>query len=161
MMRAALDFLPVDWPSASALCVAFRRDAWLVSYGNTYDFSELDTLKWFDALANNHPQGFLHVWQAGKIIGQIEYCAPLIRADGGVGAYINLFYLLSDQRGKGFGAFLHDYVMTELRAQGCQVALLRVIVGNVSAERFYAKHGWQAAGEIDEKGAQLLRRTVI
>jgi GNAT superfamily N-acetyltransferase len=160
MQPYKLRFTPVDWPAAQRECLAFRQDAWLVSFGNLDGFSEAKTLAWFDYLSLKHAQTFVHVWHAETLIGQIEYRAPLVTNDGVLGAYINLFYLLPRYRGNGLGHMLHEYVLSDLRLNRCQSASLRVIKGNSHAENFYAKHGWQAVGLADDTGAQLMTLSV-
>ncbi len=157
-----LQFLPVDWPRAQALCLAFRCDAWLLSYGSLKGFSENDTLAWFEHMASEHRQSFIHVWAADQVIGQIEYRAPISvpisdasKAQAGPQAYINLLYLVASQRGRGFGQVMHDYVLRDLHTKQCRSAGLRYIPGNTAAQRFYAKNGWQALVPADAKG-QLL-----
>jgi ribosomal protein S18 acetylase RimI-like enzyme len=156
MIPPTLRFLPVDWPNATQLCMAFRRDAWLVSYGSIDGFSELETAAWFELLARLHPSSFLHVWLAGQVIGQIEYRSPITWEDNTVGGYVNLFYLLPSHRGQGLGQMMHDCVIHDLRLKEVRSVRLRVIVGNTIALRFYAKQGWQMVGEADAKGAQLM-----
>ncbi len=157
MNKAVLRYLPVDWPAAAMQCVDFRRDAWRVSYGTIDGFSEADTLAWFEALANNQEYIFLHVWLAEKIIGQIEYRAPVLAQGSIIGAYINLLYLIPSHRGCGLGQQIHDKIISDLRSKDCQQVRLRVIKSNTAARRFYAVHGWQAVGEVDGAGAQLMQ----
>ncbi len=150
-----LQYLPVDWPAARALCLAFRCDAWHVSHGNMDGFSESSTLAWFEQLASEHAHGFLHVWLDGQVIGQIEYRAPITWPNG-LGVYINLLYLSPAHRGHGLGTLMHDYILADSRAKQCSSARLRVMSSNTHARHFYDKHGWQAVGVVDNKGAQLM-----
>jgi GNAT superfamily N-acetyltransferase len=151
-----LRFLPVNWSAASEQCMAFRRQAWLVSYGTMNGFSESDTMAWLKLLATKHPYSFLHVWHSGQVIGQIEYRAPIIWDDGAAGGYINLLYLVPSHRRQGFGQAMHDYVLADLRTKNCLTARLRYLPSNLGAQRFYTKNGWHADGQADARG-QLIR----
>jgi GNAT superfamily N-acetyltransferase len=142
-------------------CLAFRRDAWQVSFGSMNGYCDDDTQSWFEHLAEEYPNQFLHVFSQQNCIGQLEFRFGLTSKDGRAMGYINLFYLTPDMRGSGAGQAMHDEVMCRLRQAGCEIAMLRVIPGNGRAERFYHKNGWSARGEVDAKRGQLMIKKLI
>jgi GNAT superfamily N-acetyltransferase len=137
--------------------VDFRRDTHIVSYGTATSFSRDDAEKYFYHIANKSGYVFQHIFNDQEIIGQLEF-DPCVKADGGDRGYINLFFLKKDYRGLGIGKIIHAYVIENIFRAGCQVAELRVIPGNIAAEKFYAKNGWIAVGAPTERG-QLMRLT--
>lgn len=156
MTKEICSYLPVDWPAAAAQCMDFRRDAWRISYGSESGFSEAGTLAWYEKITVEKQYTFLHVWQEGQVIGQIEYRAPIVDENQEARGYINLLYLTPNYRGLGFGQHIHGTVLADMVSKRCQSTQLRVIKGNTAAQHFYAKLGWQPVGAVDDKGAQLL-----
>jgi ribosomal protein S18 acetylase RimI-like enzyme len=59
---------------------------------------------------------------------------------------VNLFYLVEEMRGAGFGSELQDYAMDFMRRHGVQTAQLSVSPTNARALAFYRKHGWKNLG---------------
>ncbi|MGY0216167.1 GNAT family N-acetyltransferase [Endozoicomonadaceae bacterium StTr2] len=152
-----IEFIPVDLSQSLALCMQFRKDAWVASFGTEQGFSEQETLNWFHRLISNHPAGFLHLRWQGRIIGQVEFQSGIETSDGLRTGYINLFYLVPEVRGTGLGQQLHDKVLKQIQADRCDGAMLRYIPGNLRAERFYLKNGWYPVGEPEAKRGQLMR----
>jgi ribosomal protein S18 acetylase RimI-like enzyme len=55
-------------------------------------------------------------------------------------------YVRQATRGQGLGTALVDAVLTEARRRGLEQVLLTVSKGNQTAERLYARHGFQVFG---------------
>jgi GNAT superfamily N-acetyltransferase len=67
------------------------------------------------------------------------------RREPGLG-YVNLFYLIPDYRGLGFGPALDAHAGGVFRQRGLTTARLQV-GGDARAQRFYAKLGWRDLGK--------------
>lgn len=152
-----LQFKHVNLDAHLDLCLAFRQDAHRISFGTHQDFSANETKDWFNSLAKDFPDGFLHAVLGDEIIGQLEFRSALNDNQGEVFGYINLFYLQPNYRQRGLGQLMHDYVLDKFRLDNCSHAYLRYIPGNHLAERFYRKNGWQASGEPGPRGQLMLK----
>lgn len=60
--------------------------------------------------------------------------------------YLWGMYVRQATRGQGLGTALVDAVLTEARRRGLEQVLLTVSKGNQTAERLYARHGFQVFG---------------
>ena len=126
-------------------CIEFRTDSYFVSFGN------LDGLaKEFGDAGNAYrarmrekierlTQGKIHMWLGGQIVGQLEM---RFKPDEQI-AYVNLFYVTQDYRGRGLGARLEahaNHIANQLSIIEMQ---LNVSPSNVNAIGFYEKSGWR------------------
>jgi ribosomal protein S18 acetylase RimI-like enzyme len=139
-------FLPIDLARHVALCVAFRRDSYVCSFGSDRLFIEENGadgqgyIEWLTARIAQFPEGHVHVWQRAEIIGQIEM--TIAPSHG----YINLFYLRPDARGLGLGGALHEYAVALLQRHQVPIAGLSVSPTNQRALKYYQRHGWRDQG---------------
>ena len=147
-MPEPLRFETIDLARHADLCVELRRDSFVVSFGDASGFDgengqgAADYLAWLRTLIRDFPQGAVHVRQGDEIVGQME-----MRPRGDpVFGYVNLFYLIPTERGRGLGAALHRYAVDTFAAMGIQTLNLNVAPTNRSAVRFYEKHGWVNIG---------------
>lgn len=154
-----MEFVPVNIEKQLNLCVAFRKDAYAVSYGNTEGFSSEEATVWFHRLASSSDAGFYHVELNNETIGQIEFRSDLTDEDGVKYGYINLLYLKSEFRGQGLGLELQDFIFSKLKTAKCEYVQLRYVPANIQGVAFYRKHGWTDVGEIDKRG-QLAQKHI-
>ena len=143
-----LRFSPIDLARREDVCIAFRRDSYVLSFG-TFDGVESQMgpdnqtyLKHLRRFISQVPEGNTHVWLNGEIIGQTEM--SLVK-DPTIG-YVNLFYLVKACRKQGLGAQLHTYACNLFRAKGKSQLNLSVSPTNLPAHAFYEKHGWTSLG---------------
>jgi ribosomal protein S18 acetylase RimI-like enzyme len=137
-------FRTIELERDGALCVAFRRDAQICSFGpESSGFNPQTYLSWLASRLEQFPEGHLHVWQDGKVVGQLEMIQRQDPPDSG---YVNLVYLVPEARGGELGGALHDYVTRFFRARGVGRLRLSVSPSNERALRYYAKHGWSSLG---------------
>src|SRR5690606_1388305 len=146
-MAPRLEFRPIDLNLHASLCVMFRRDSYICSFGADGLFDEADPsgVDYIERLRERtakFPDGYVHVWCGDEIVGQMEMKVLEEPRRG----YINLFYLIEGLRGVGLSSALHDYAMTFMRRHGVQVAQLSVSPTNARALGFYRKHGWKDLG---------------
>ncbi len=146
-----IQFSKIDFEKNMETCVEFRKDAFkssfLDSQWKTY-WNEEQYRTWIISHAERFPDGALHLWDDGEIIGQLEFA--YIEDSG----YVNLYYLREDKRGKEYALHLHNEVMKILKDKGCKSARLRVSSTNFRAMKYYEKHGWKDCG-VDEKDDNL------
>ena len=107
-----LTFRPIDLKANAEVCIQFRRDSFICSFGKDRFFDEagpqgIDYLERLKNRSAKFPDGYVHVWRHNRIIGQMEM---QILEEPRVG-YVNLFYLIPEMRGSGAGTFLHAYAM--------------------------------------------------
>lgn len=147
-MALAPRFLTIQLPRDADTCVRFRRDSYACSFSGPERFDR-DCgqdgglyLDWLAARIAEFPSGFVHVWERGEIIGQMEMRARRSPPFG----YINLFYLVPGVRGSGLGQSLHDYALSLFTGLGIARLQLSVSPSNLRAIAFYRKHGWHDLG---------------
>lgn len=161
MGNEGLRFATIDLERHADVCVAFRRDSFVVSFGDDQRFVEqcgADGSAYLSRMEEriaSYPAGHVHLWRGSEIVGQIEL-RPMPDGTG----YVNLFYLAPGARGSGLGDVLHDYATRLFAREGIATAHLSVSPSNARALRFYARYGWQDVGP-SPRGPQgrLLRWT--
>lgn len=147
-----LELRPIDLERTAALCVAFRRDTYACGFGERAEarFDEENGpngeqyLSWLAQRLEGFPEGHVHAWHDGRIVGQIEMIAQQKNAP--TCGYVNLFYLVPEARGSGLGTQLHDYAVALATLYGSDRMRLSVSPTNARAMRFYEKHGWRSLG---------------
>lgn len=149
MKIGPLTFQPINLVKSSDLCVRFREDSFIVSFGDSFRFYEEDNkgdqryLKWLEEKISKNPASAIHVIEGSKIIGQIEL--GVFKNDPEIG-YVNLYYLIPEKRGIGFSRYLDEYVTQYFLGFGFKKCRLSVSPSNVRAVRFYEKNGWKDIG---------------
>ncbi len=144
-----LRFETVNLELHSQVCVAFREDSFVVSFGNADKFFESDGcgneryLTWLQTKISKDANSAVHVWSDHQIIGQIEL--GRLKEDPSKG-YVNLYYLKPEVRGQGFGTQLDHYAMSYFKNLGLTSARLSVSPTNLRALAYYAKMGWVDLG---------------
>lgn len=142
-------FKPVDISKHSQICITFRADSFIVSFGDAAKFYDEDGqgdqryLEWLRGKISKDPASVMHFWHHDQIIGQIELAT--LRDDPAQG-YVNLYYLAPEWRGKGIGAHLDSYAMSYFRQLGLSSARLSVSPTNQLAINYYLKMGWVDLG---------------
>jgi ribosomal protein S18 acetylase RimI-like enzyme len=143
----ALSFRTIDLERQADLCVAFRRDSYVCSFGTDEAFFSTGGvdgyLEWLKEGIVRHPAGHVHVWQGDRIIGQLEMQIGTWAPPSG---YVSLFYLVPEQRGQNLGGALQRYAEEFMRAGGARRARLSVSPSNARALAYYRKHGWRDLG---------------
>lgn len=149
MKLGPLTFLPIDLEKTRDLCLRFREDSFIASFGDTSRFHEADGkggeryLEWLGQILASDPAAAVHVWEGDTIIGQIELGRSKAEPDLGS---VFLFYLAPEKRGQGFSKHLDEYAMKYMRSLGLKKARLSVSPTNTRAVKFYEKQGWKDLG---------------
>ncbi len=158
-MTDQLEFRPIDLASHAERCIEIRRDSFVVSFGDDERFTAFageDGSGYLDMLRERmeaFPEGHVHAWLDGEIVGQIE--TKRIDRDPPKG-YVDLYYLIPTHRDRGLGAQLDAYVCDLFRALGADELGLSVSPTNAQAWRFYQKLGWKDLGPRDDGSASNL-----
>lgn len=146
-------FINIDLDKHRDIVTKFRKDSFVVSFGDTSEFDEEGYLHWLEEKKTRYPDGFALVEEGGKIIGQLELSIRKYR-NRTIG-YINLYYLIPEKRGKGLGKELHKYVERFFRSNNVNEYHLRVSPANIFAIKFYKKIGMKEVGP--EMGGKVIR----
>lgn len=139
---------PIDWNDAGA-CVRLRREMYVASFGGEDGLEEemgpdnglyLEQLR---AKMSQLPQGNVHLWRDGEIVGQLEM--RLLEDEDDV-AYLSLIHVAREWRGHGLGKRLHAHAMQVSRDLGKRMVRLSVSQRNAAAMLFYRRLGWVVVG---------------
>lgn len=145
---AAYRIAPIDWKDAEA-CIRLRREMYVASFGGVEGLEEemgpdnrlyLEQLR---AKMARLPQGNVHLWRDGEIVGQLEM--RLLEGEDDV-AYLSLIHVAREWRGHGLGRRLHDYALQVSRDLGKRAMRLSVSQRNTAAMHFYRRLGWVVTG---------------
>jgi ribosomal protein S18 acetylase RimI-like enzyme len=153
LQSSILEFKPINLEQHQDLCVQFRADSYVCSFGSADRFYKQDGsgakgyLQWLRQRTIEIPDSCVHGWKGEQIIAQIEM--RCWKYDSSVG-YVNLFYLIPEFRGQGFGKQLDKHAANFFRHLGCKTARLSVSPTNLVAMRFYLKHGWVDLGQRED-----------
>jgi len=134
MQTTRLVFKPINLDAHTSVCIAFRRDSFICSFGMDGFFKEAgpDGAHYIELLrsrAAKFPDGYVHAWHDDKIVGQMEMQIIEEPRRG----YVNLFYMIEEMRGAGVSGELQDYAMNFMRRHGVQIAQLSVSPTNTRA----------------------------
>lgn len=151
-----MEFVSVDLNKYLELCIEFRRDTHILSYGTDKTFDRNQCIDWFNQLKESNNKGFVHIIINEKIVGQLEFKSAIEAAEGNLSGYINLLYLIPEYRGKGYGLKLQNYIFSKFHADGCSLAYLRYLPENNKAGLFYLKNGWSILGEPNARGQLMV-----
>jgi GNAT superfamily N-acetyltransferase len=162
----SLQFVEIDLDRHFDVCVAFRADTSVCSFGSAEPFYSqagdgCDRYRHQLRLQIAAlPASCAHAWLSDRVVGQVEMRRDPAEPTWG---HVRLFYLVPDLRGQGFGTQLEEYAENLLTQAGMMFAWLRVGPNNEAAVRHYLKHGWIDRGpDSDESSHRMekrLRRT--
>ena len=116
---------------------------------------------WHQAHAHLVPAAVLRYRTAAYFALWFDQCTDLFQVadiDGAVHAFVSVkgceivkFYVAEKARGEGLAGPLLSHAEALLSAQGVDQAVLFCLAGNLRAERFYARQGWEIADTIDDE----------
>ena len=156
-----MEFLPVNLDGSLEMCISFRRDAHIISYGSDDTFDPNSVKKWYKKLSNKlDGAGFYHVVHDGEIVGQLEFVSGLSDSRGELYGYIYLIYLKLDFRNQGLGLELQEFMFSIFKSDSCKYVELRYLPENVQGKQFYKKHGWQDVGQVGSRGQLSVKRLI-
>jgi RimJ/RimL family protein N-acetyltransferase len=144
-----LSIKPIQLDTHQPICITFREDSFIASFGDAKKFYEDDGkgaeryIEWLKNKLSKDSSSAVHVWENDTIIGQMEL--GLLRDDPTCG-YVNLYYLIPSKRGQGVGEFLDNYATQYFHNKQLKCARLSVSPQNNRAIAFYKKMGWKDLG---------------
>ena len=151
--------MPISLPRDREIVCEFRRDSYIVSFGNDLDYpGDSEYLRWLASRIAEFPDGFMLLTENGSPIGQIELQIKL--HSGRRRGRINLYYLTAGCRGKGIGTLLDSYAMNFFRRGGVSDCYLHVSSSNKPAVAFYSKAGFREAAR-EESGRVILMEKAV
>ncbi len=159
-----LHFQPIDLARHFDLCLAFRHETHLASFGTDHRFwgyagkDGSGYRAWLIQRMTDYPDACVHAFIGSTITGQIEMGLDRDVADA---TYVNLFYLVPDARGRGLAEELYGYARRWALMHGC--ARLRLTVGrdNARAIAVYRRWGFSDLGpRQDEPMVSLMERAI-
>jgi ribosomal protein S18 acetylase RimI-like enzyme len=136
-----LSFRSIDLSKDTETIIKFRRDSYVISFGGDNLFGDNESyLKKIEDRLEKFPGGIVLVEKDGKPVGQVEL--QIKAFDSKRVGYINLFYLIPEYRGKGYGSKLIAYTEHFFQENNIIEYQLRVSTTNKRAIRFYKKQGF-------------------
>jgi ribosomal protein S18 acetylase RimI-like enzyme len=152
-----LYFAPINLGEHAALCVRFRLDSYVCSFGSSARFyadnnTDQGYIDWLQRRMRELSGSCVHLWRGTQIIGQLELGRSCENSQIG---YVNLCYLVPDARGSGVSSRLDEYLCEFHARLGLERAHLIVSPSNDRAIRFYEKYCWKNRGD-DPRYAELL-----
>jgi GNAT superfamily N-acetyltransferase len=153
-------FRDIDLLTDSETIIKFRRDAFVISFGDDSLFgdNEVYLMRVYELL-QKFPGGLVIVEHDDKPVGQIEL--QIMRYQKKDIGYVNLFYLIPEYRGKGYGAALMAYAENFFRKNKMEKYHLRVSKKNKGAISFYEKNGFELVRMEEEETVLLYRMQKI
>ncbi|MFD2627375.1 GNAT family N-acetyltransferase [Oceanobacillus kapialis] len=150
-----LTFEEMDLTKHHDIVIAFRKDSFNVSFGDTSGFGdEGEYVRWLEEKKRACPKGFMLVMEDGEYIGQLELSCK--EYEGVHIGYIHLFYLRPEKRGEGRGLELYHYAKQFFLQKGIKNYQLRVSPSNTAAIKFYQKIGMEPIKtELDGKVVRM------
>ncbi|UJL48169.1 GNAT family N-acetyltransferase [Virgibacillus sp. NKC19-16] len=149
-----LQFININLEKHCKEVVEFRRDSFVVSFGDASGFDKEDYLHSMKEKIANYPEGFVLVKENNKYIGQLEL--SIREYEGKDIGYVHLYYLTQEERGKGKGQELHDYAKQFFKSNNVNEFHLRASPTNTSAIKFYRKIGMNEIGpEVNGKVVRM------
>jgi ribosomal protein S18 acetylase RimI-like enzyme len=164
MSDDSLSFAPIDLGEHAGLCVEFRLDSYVCSFGTTDSFyidnaSEQGYVDRLRARMQELPGSCVHLWRGSQIIGQLEMGWPQAGTERRAGTEfgsVDMYYLVPKARGSGASERLDEYVCGFYANLGLSQARLSVSPSNERAIRHYRKYGWKNLGPDPRRPEVLL-----
>lgn len=136
-------------PADFAACVRMNREMYVASFGTEEGLEEIDGpghaiyLEQLRGKIAQLPEGNVHLWREGEIVGQLEM--RLLDDEPDV-AYLSLIHVSPEWRAHGLGKRLHAHALEVARARGKRLMRLTVSQKNRRAMDFYRRLGWVVVG---------------
>jgi ribosomal protein S18 acetylase RimI-like enzyme len=136
-----LRYRTIHLPNDAAMVARNRRDACIETFGDDANFEgDVRYLAWLRNKVEEFPDGFVLAYDREQCVGHLELEVPY----GLPAGYVNLFYIMPDLRGSGYGRLLHAYAEQYFRSWDANRVELHVSPTNRRAMEFYRKLGYRS-----------------
>ena len=136
-----LTYRTIDPVADADFAVEAYVDACRASYGDETSFpGRARHLAWLRSRVEEFPEGHVLALLDGRCVGEMELQVPYGLTSG----YVNLYYVVPEFRGQGFGRRMHDYAERYFRSWEANVIHLHVSPTNEPATAFYRSLGYRA-----------------
>ena len=134
--------------------------SWKYAYKDIIPTDYLDSIptgRWANCITKVGMHSLV-ITEKNKIIGTASFCKSRWKQYDEYGEIVSI-YFLPEYMGKGYGRYLLNSCIDELKKSGFQKTLLWVLEENQRARRFYEKNGFVCTGNIldDNIGGKDLR----
>ena len=132
----------------------FRKDAQIVSEGTLANYDFAAYLERMQRRIESNSGGQVFIIENRQIIGQIG-----VELRGNEG-YVNLFYLVPEFRGMGYGRKMIAWAEEFFIKQGIRTYKLRVARSNKQALHLYKKSGLEIVEEDRQDCTYIMKRKI-
>ena len=151
-----LTYRTIDLPEDADFAIRAYREACRASYGTDASFlGHPRHLAWLRSRIEEFPDGHVIARLDGRPVGQMELQVPY----GAETGYVNLFYVVREMRGLGFGRRMHERAVEYFRSWEANAIELHVSRQNEAAMAFYRALGYRAVRR--EGRAWRMARTLV
>lgn len=154
---------PID-PKDIETCIRMYREMYVASFGSEEGLEEAmgagnaHYLEQLHAKLAQLPEGNVHLWRDGQVVGQLEM--RLLEDEPDV-AYLSLIHVVEELRGHGLGKKLHAHAMQVARGRGKRLMRLSVSQRNAAAMLFYKRQGWVVLGSRPNRLPTVVMETPV
>ena len=153
-----LTFRTIDSARDARLAFAHQLDACVATYGDAKRCqAPLRYLEWLRGKVEEFPDGCVMAHLDHRCVGQLELHVPYGLTVG----YVNLFYVVPEFRGLGYGDRLNEYAERYFRSWEARRVELHVSPINERAVRFYLRRGYTFSEPRDRGEALRLMSKVL
>ena len=136
-----LAYRTIDPAADADFAIRAYRDACRASYGSAESFpGRAKHLAWLRSRVEEFPDGHVLALLDGRPVGQLEMQVPYGMTTG----YVNLYYVVPELRGLGFGRRMHDHALLYFQSWEADRIELHVSALNERAMGFYRSLGYKA-----------------
>lgn len=140
-LTPTLTYRTIDPRRDADFAVQAYLDACRASYADDGSFpGRVRHLAWLRARIEEFPDGHVIAFSDGRPVGQLELQIPYGLTEG----YVNLYYVVPDLRGRGYGKRMHEYAERYFRSWEADRVELHVAARNERAAGFYRSLGYKA-----------------
>lgn len=123
------------------------EESWKYAYKNIIPQSYLDSIpkgNWVDNINVNGRKNIV-ITENNIIIGTLSFCKSRWKEYSNYGEIVAI-YFLPEYMGRGYGKYLLERGIQELKSMGFENILLWVLEENIRAREFYEKFGFTYSG---------------
>ena len=153
-----LTYRRIDPVGDAALAARHHYDACVASFGDDSRYEGREKyLVLLKRQVEQYPEGCVLAYEKDRCVGQMELQVPY----GLTAAYVNLYYVTPEFRGRGYGALMHDYAERYARSWEAGRIELHVSPTNERAVRFYRRMGYKFIAADEDPMTRLWKMAKV